>query len=321
MKIDVIVPIYKVERYLRRCVDSLLAQTFRDFTVILVDDGSPDGCPAICDEYAAKHENIIAVHKENGGLSDARNYGMKFSKAELITFIDSDDYVNEDYLKHLYDVYAATKADVVISSFKRVYLDQDDNELRTTVAPFKKGTLSRDSALCQLCYEYQYSSFAWAKLYKRELVLKNPYPVGKYFEDSFTTYKILAASKKVACTGCSDYYYIQREGSIQHHAFEPKHYDLVIAAGEMMQFFEKGDYPQSVITAAAYKLCKSCHITLRHAAESEQFLMYYKKCRALFAPYLKYVLRDHNVKRKDKLIFTAMRLSGTVYREVFKRLS
>lgn len=321
MKIDVIVPIYKVEPYLQRCIDSLLVQTFKDFNLILVDDGSPDNCPKICDEYAAEYDNVIVCHKQNGGLSDARNYGMKFSKSELVTFVDSDDYVGKDYLKNLYEAYLETKADVVISSFKRVYLDSDHKAVRTVDSPSKKGVLSRDKALCQLCYEYWFSSFAWAKLYRRELVLKNPYPVGRYFEDSFTTYKILADSEKVACTGCSDYYYIQREGSIQHHEFEEKHYDLVLAADEMVNFFVNSGYSEDVIKAASYKLCKSCHITLRHASNSKDFYKYYKKCKKLFKLYIKNIYGNKRIKNKDKLIFSIMNSSGLIYKELFKRLS
>ena len=126
--ISVIVPIYKVEKYINKCIESIMVQSFQDFDLILVDDGSPDACPRRCDEYAKQDERIVVIHKKNGGLSDARNAGidwaMEHSKSQWFAFVDSDDYLHPDYLKTLYDTAQKEEADLVICDFVRV----NDNE-------------------------------------------------------------------------------------------------------------------------------------------------------------------------------------------------
>ena len=113
--VSIIVPIYKVEPYLRRCLDSIVNQTYTNLEIILVDDGSPDGCPQICDEYAAKDKRIIVIHKENGGLSSARNAGLKIASGAFISFVDSDDWVNDHYIETLYLAQNKFNADLVIA--------------------------------------------------------------------------------------------------------------------------------------------------------------------------------------------------------------
>ena len=115
--VSIIVPIYKVEPYLRRCLDSIVNQTYTNLEIILVDDGSPDGCPQICDEYAAKDKRIVVIHKENGGLSDARNAGLDICKGEYIFFIDSDDWIKTDTIEFLYKITQDKKSDIVIGDY------------------------------------------------------------------------------------------------------------------------------------------------------------------------------------------------------------
>ena len=119
--ISVVVPIYNVENYIKKCVDSILSQTYKNLEIILVDDGSPDNCPQICDEYAQKDNRIKVIHKENGGLSDARNAGIDISKGKFITFIDSDDYIEKDYVEVLYNSIKENASDMAIGSHKAIY--------------------------------------------------------------------------------------------------------------------------------------------------------------------------------------------------------
>ena len=188
--IDVIVPIYKVEAYLEKCVESLLHQTFDDYVITLVDDGSPDSCPAICDRYCAAYpEKIRVIHKENGGLSEARNVGVQHSESKFVVFIDSDDYVSPKMLETLHRPYAELGADMVVSSLCRVYVLENGEEKQVRQALPAQRVMDRNEALEALFYEKGFGAFACAKLIPRELVLRYPYPKGRFFEDSFTTYR------------------------------------------------------------------------------------------------------------------------------------
>lgn len=240
--ISVVVPIYKVEKYLARCLDSILEQTYRNFELILVDDGSPDACPRICDEYKGKDSRIKVIHKQNGGLSDARNTGLEMARGKWITFIDSDDYVGQNFLKVLFEAGTSTGADISICDYKFV---RDDDE---------KGTMesARKVFSNKQCLEEVYHPrfhglefVAWGKLYRTDLFKNNQirYPVGKLHEDVFTTYKLIYAADQVAFSNATEYFYRQREGSIMASAFNPKRLDLLEATREACFFFEEKNEP------------------------------------------------------------------------------
>ena len=205
--ISIIVPVYKVESYIRRCVDSILAQSYADFELILVDDGSPDGCGKICDEYAEKDSRIKVIHKENGGLSSARNAALDVvceeKRAEWITFIDSDDWVHPEYLERLISAANKSGAQVVLSDFIMT-----DGEATGEVS---------ENVFCYSPEDFwvaRRSPIACAKLYRRELFENMRYPVGKLHEDEFLTYKLIFACEKVAYTPSKTYLYFQNAGSI-----------------------------------------------------------------------------------------------------------
>ena len=217
--ISVIVPIYKVEKYLPRCVDSIINQTFADIEIILVNDGSPDRCGQICDDYAL-HENRIKVfHKENGGLSDARNTGIELAKGEYITFVDSDDYIAPNMLEHLMSNLEQYNADIVQCGFLRVY-ENDTESITKTVITEKYGidiVLTGIEALEDYFVTESFvDEIACAKLYKTSLFKETgtTYPVGRIHEDTFTTYKLFYYSRIVVCSAEQLYFYLQRNDSI-----------------------------------------------------------------------------------------------------------
>lgn len=210
-EISVIVPIYKVEKYIDRCVESILAQSFADFELILVDDGSPDACPQICDEYAKKDSRIKVVHKQNGGLSDARNAGIDVAEGEWLAFIDSDDYVHEDYLKLLYNSAIENGADLAICDFVRV---NDDEEVIEDEHGFD-GLVTEDK---NAMFEYMYSNWrirpAWNKLYKKEIFSELRFEFGKIHEDEFAIHHVLYNCHKAVVVSDGLYYYRVRQNSI-----------------------------------------------------------------------------------------------------------
>ena len=216
-KISVIVPVYKVEKYLARCVDSILAQTFKDFELILVDDGSPDNCPAMCDEYAAKFNFIHVIHKENGGLSDARNKGIEYSlttDSEWITFIDSDDWVHPQYLEILYESCVENEAEISSCCFDKI---KDFESITNNY--IKKEDLSFDFCEGKDFYCNYYNSkhsisIAPARLYSKNLWQEIRFPIERLHEDEFTIYKVVFCTKKIILINRNLYYYFQNSGSI-----------------------------------------------------------------------------------------------------------
>lgn len=208
--VGIIVPIYKVEKYIHRCVDSVLMQTFDDFELILVDDGSPDNCGAICDEYAKKDNRIHVIHKENGGLSDARNAGIDYvinkSDSQWITFIDSDDWVASDYLEQLLKLCEKYDADIGICRLLRCTEEPErviDIDVDYSATPYDA-----------LVYEGGVACYACARLYRTSLIADYRFPVRMYMEDFYIIPEIILSAQRIAVTEKTLYYYYINENSI-----------------------------------------------------------------------------------------------------------
>ena len=237
--ISVIVPVYKVEKYIHRCVDSILSQTYDDFELILVDDGSPDKCGDICEEYAAKDSRVVVIHQKNGGLSSARNAGIDWffahSDSRWLNFIDSDDWVHPEYLQWLLD--AAVQQGVSVSICG--YAETDGAELevdRETLKPALRNTEDfyvNHSLLC---------TFAWSKLYRRECFQEIRYPVGKLYEDKFTTYKILFDYESVAVLAAPLYAYFRNLDGITKSGIAQFRIDSYAALEEQIEYFHNAGF-------------------------------------------------------------------------------
>jgi len=215
MKLSIIVPVYKVELYLRRCIDSILEQTFTDFELILVDDGSPDNCPTICDEYAKIDSRIIVIHKENEGLSAARNAGLDIAKGEYIGFVDSDDFVHSTMYETLYQTATDYEVDIVQCEFMRVY--ENDTEIISELSGTHHISLYDSSELLHDFFPnhvWRLLGYVWRRIYKRGLFDSIRFPVGRYFEDTSITLSLLEASTSIALIDIPLYYYYIRQNSI-----------------------------------------------------------------------------------------------------------
>ena len=240
-KISVIVPIYKVEKYLHRCVGSILNQTFSDFELILVDDGSPDNCPQICDEYAKKDNRVFVIHKENGGLSDARNSGIEWalenSDSEWITFIDSDDWVHEKYLELLYNGAVENNCEISACKYYETKGELPEEELGEI-----KIFLPEDFWLTKLAY----AVVSVVKLYKKALWNNYRFPKGKIHEDEFTTYKLIFDSNSICWIEKELYYYYFNDSGITKSVWNPKRIVIFEALKKQIAFFRrkklKGQY-------------------------------------------------------------------------------
>lgn len=234
--ITIVVPVYNVEKYLSRCVDSILDQTYTDFELLLVDDGSPDNCGEICDEYAKKDDRIFVVHQNNGGLSAARNTGIdwfyKQNRSDYITFVDSDDWLHPDYLKILMNGVTEKDLKICACNYKRVttelpHQNYDENGYEVT---------SPEDFLVNHSWQYNY---AWGKLYHKSVFEDVRYPVGKNFEDTFTTYKVLHKCEKFAYIDLQLYYYLRNEQGISRSPWKPSELVIFDAMQEQMQFYKE----------------------------------------------------------------------------------
>ena len=210
-EISVIVPVYKVEQWLDRCVQSVLGQTFRNFEVLLIDDGSPDGCGDMCDSWARLDERIVAYHKPNGGLSDARNFGIDHARAPLVTFLDSDDALCPDCLQSLYELIKATP-DVGYSEC--AYAMESNGRVFPSDESGVRLNLPAVDAFEHVLYHNHLSYSACAKLFRRELFKDVQFPVGRVYEEMYTIGEWITRSQRVAYVGRPLYRYILREDSI-----------------------------------------------------------------------------------------------------------
>ena len=221
-EISVIVPVYKVEKYINKCVDSILAQTFTDFELWLVDDGSPDNCGTICDEYAQKDARIKVIHKKNGGLSDARNAALNLMNGKYVFFVDSDDWISEDALEIMYSALVRTSAKVATGNIISV---SEDGAQQSLYSPTQEETvLHGDEMLTTLLRPN-----ACNRLYDAELFCTLRYPVGRLYEDVFTYHKILTQIDRMVLVGRNTYYYLVRGGSIMNSEYSIKFTDIVDA--------------------------------------------------------------------------------------------
>ena len=222
--ISVIVPVYNVEKYLERCVKSIAAQTYKDLEILLIDDGSTDKSGEMCDAFQQTDSRIKAFHKQNGGLSDARNYGIEHSAGEFISFVDSDDYIDEKMLETLHRLITENDADLAVCSAMDVF----EGKEVTQVKEIKEFNLNKVES-----YKYMLRGdgipSACNKLYKRQTVGDVRFPVGKLYEDGFFTPQILKKVEKTAATSKPMYYYFRRADSITTKPFRKGDLDVIEA--------------------------------------------------------------------------------------------
>ena len=230
-ELSVIVPVYNVEKCLEKCIESILNQTFKNYELILVDDGSPDNSGKICDEYAKKYSKIRVIHKKNGGLSQARNVGISVSKGEYLSFIDSDDYIASDMFEFLMKNLKENNADVSVCGIYDCYKDKIVHQCKDQ----KFLILDNETALSEALIGKNISVNAVNKIYKKELFDNIKFPDGKLFEDAFTIPKILSISKKVVADTKPLYYYQHRVGTITTSSFKKQDLSVIEAYDEVLK--------------------------------------------------------------------------------------
>lgn len=263
--ISVIIPVYNVEKYLSRCIDSVLKQTYTNYEIILVNDGSTDDSGRICDNYSKTKANIRVIHKENAGLSHARNIGIENATGSHVYFLDSDDYITPDCLQVLYENMQGNKASVSCGSFGFF----DDNGLYNEDKSLNKvyTYVGRDACV-ELLYGRKFYTSSCNILLKREIAIKNLFPIGKFHEDEMTTFRYFLDTPKVVITEKHTYFYYQREGSIMHTFGQPV-IDEIMSADYYVEFCMK--YDQNIYRASLFKKYNLYHHVLTNYPQLKKY--------------------------------------------------
>ena len=301
-QISVIVPVYQVEAYLPQCIDSILAQTFTDFELILVDDGSKDQSGTICDEYAGIDGRVRVIHKENGGLSDARNTGLERAVGKYFMFVDSDDYIAPTMVEHLYNSIQSERADIAICNFCYVFDKKEKKDFSTDI----KAEVLRGKEIFYYRKNDRSHGFwtvVWNKLYKRETLGKLRFRSGKYHEDEFWANDMYQLDIRVVTIPDCLYYYRQRGGSIMGRESVARHLDILEALRErILVYLEKPEYTEQAFTVLVYSLeyLVKCKRLVHTGQEKTQFLQAQRQTRQLIQR-----LRSSNLSaiKKASLVF------------------
>lgn len=293
--ISIIVPCYKVEKYLSKCIESVIAQTYQNLEIILVDDGSPDNCGKICDEYADKDSRIKVIHKPNGGLSDARNVALDVAKGDYITFIDSDDTVSADHVETLYRLVEKYQCKLSVGQWQ---MYKEGTPL--IVKQSKKKEILYNSpkeAVTAMYYQEEFDNAACVKLYHRSIFDGIRFPKGLVFEDDYTVYRLLFKSDKVAYSNHITYHYLLRADSIEGVAFSNKKMNSALAVFKSMEE-EHFDLISQVLPAYRSRYLSFCmHLIMKAPTDFEKIDELWKRVKK----YRRYVILDSRARKKARI--------------------
>ncbi len=271
--VTIIIPIYNQIEYLRRCIDSVISQTYTDLEIILIDDGSSDGSDKICDEYNKIDDRFKVIHKENGGLSSARNIGLDICNGEYITFLDSDDYLSNNYIAHsllLCEEYGSE-----ISIMNMLYISEKMNDEVSGNNVERINILTAEQAIENSLYQIQFSCCAPGKMYKADVLKDIRFPLNKLSEDLAICHKVLDRASQVVYSTKIGYYYRQQNSSIMH-VFNPRRLDALKWAKEI-ETFCKIKYPDIIAAAKCRTFNVSVHLMLDIPDEDNMRIKYISK--------------------------------------------
>ncbi len=309
--ISIIIPVYKVESYIHNCINSVINQTYSNLEIILVDDGSPDNCPQICDEYASIDSRIRVIHKSNGGLSDARNAGLDIATGEYIVFIDSDDQVSLDYIEYLYNMLKENpNSRLSVCGVMQIQQGQQISEDKH----IEYQHLTPCQALENMLYAKGIEICSYAKMYHKSLFENLKFPKGKVYEDSATTYLLFEMSPEIVYGNKRCYYYFTRPGSISKFgAFNKNEYDYIEHTKIMLDYII-GKYPEIRKAVDRYCLYSKMRI-LRMLVYSKPRNKVFEKEVVRDIKKVRFsVLLDKNSPARDKMAIIMLLFGRDIYK-------
>lgn len=296
--VTIIVPVFNIEKYLERCVESLINQKYSNLEIILVDDGSTDQSAAICDHYMNRDSRVTVIHKVNGGLSDARNAALEVAKGDYISLVDGDDYVSKYYISNLVTALEVANAEMSMSWFENVIEDRIPSNTPSEVNESEIEVMNAHDCVKRLLYQDYVETSACGKLYKKDLFYNLKYPVGKLYEDILVTYETIRRSQKIALIKNVDYYYFQRRNSIQYQKFTINKLDAVKHI-KMLELNVSKDYPD-LTTAAACRVFSVVSNIYFQVDNSNEYQDIKKQLWALIKQYRKIILKDASARKKAR---------------------
>lgn len=312
--IDVIIPVYNVEKYIERCVKSLLNQSYSDYRIILIDDDSSDSSGEICDRLAKENEKVISYHLENEGVAVARNFGIEKSTAEIVTFVDSDDFVHRDYLKRLLNAMEKAEADMIISGLTDVW----DNSVINEPADDEVVEVPELGEVIRRVFAQETIDVSpCAKLYKRSLFENIRYPEGEIYEDMKVIIKLLEAADKVAVTSYSGYYYYQREGSIMHGEMSDDRITLMETMEKYMVYVSE-NYPQANDAVKTRYIRCGFHV-LNRALFDNDYKDYAMSLKKILCANSIYIWCSGNFRKHEKLAVLLLGMNIGIYKKMLGR--
>ena len=313
MFISIVVPVYNIADYLHYAIDSLLKQTYQNFEVILVNDGSTDDSPRLCEDYAREYENIHAFHKGNGGLSDARNFGVTKANSDWIFFLDPDDYLEDYTLELIVKIQEIHQADLISTKVKATskyddysshHLKQSDYESLSVITKEKALELMLDDKVATVS--------ACAKLYKKSILERVPFPVGKIYEDFYVVGEHLALAERIVISPLETYNYYRREGSIVRSIFTEKRYDFFEAVAKNEEVIKR-EYIQSPELKQALQAKKLLGGFVVIGAKADSGLKDFSKDKELLRVEMSDLLKNNKLSWKLKLKYLIFMLNPRLY--------
>ena len=299
--VSIVVPVYNVELYLDKCIDSIVNQTYKNIEIILVDDGSNDSSGIKCDDWAKEDNRIKVIHKVNGGLSDARNVGIEYAKGKYITFIDSDDFIAKEYIEILLKHIVETNSDISICN--PLYYYEEKNKKIVGKYKIKNDFIIGNGVemTTKLMYQKYFDTSAWGKLYKTNLFTKNKiyYPKGKLYEDLATTYKVFLKANNIVFINKNLYYYRQRKSSIMGSKFNIKEMDYITNAETIITDLKKIN--PKLEKAAISRFISANFAIYRKIPNDKKFQKEVEQIKENIIKYRKIVLFDKNSRLKNKI--------------------
>ena len=310
--ITIIVPVYKVEDYLERCIESIINQTYNNLEIILVDDGSPDNCGKICDEYQIRDKRIKVIHKENGGVSAARNDGIAASTGQYIAFIDSDDYIKKEYIEKLYLNLKKNNCDISICS----YVETNDNTYPVEKNKEETYIYNSEQVMEKIMYQREIYTSVWCKLFKKELFGNIVFPTESNIgEDLATVYKLITKSKKIVYSREKNYCYFQRNNSLIKSRFKKQRMNCINYVYQIVDFV-KSEYPY-ILPAAHNRLFMEAIFIIIQIPKKE-YKDEYQQLKGIIKKYRKEVLKDKKSKKGYRIIALASYSGIGIIKIIFK---
>lgn len=316
--VSVIVPVYNVEKYLVKCVQSILDQTYKKIEVILVDDGSPDQCPQICDAFAQKDNRVKVLHQSNGGQGKARNAALQICHGQYVSFLDSDDVWEADYVEKLLQAILENKADIAICNYNHIN-EQGEKILNSPKTKIKRKIYTGQEAMEVALYWNEFGVAPWAKLYKKTLWESVSFKTDRIYEDLATTYLVYHAANRVVFINEYLMNYRIRANSDIHQAFNEKKVRILDSADDILMFCKK-NAQHSLKAAKSRQLASASFVYYRIPDEElERYMEVVKRCKKIIKKYRFGVMLDVHARRKTRLGAAVSYIGFGTSRKIFQK--